>query len=78
MQEFHDYILKNPILKVWDFFVDKIKSGFADIAADYITAFPIMVGVSIAVYALVSMFSSKLAKLGVVGVFAYGALVVIA
>lgn len=56
---------------------EKIKEGIADIAVDYISAIPIMLGVSIGVYALISMISRRLANLGVVGVFLYGALIVI-
>nr|BDD44100.1 hypothetical protein 1 [Bacillaceae bacterium] len=55
---------------------DNLKEGMADFAADYISAFPILIGVSIGVYALISMFSSKLAKMGVIGVFLYGALII--
>lgn len=58
-------------------FVDKIKSGYADFLVDYLSAFPILIGVSIGVYALLNMISSKLANLGVGGVFVYGALVII-
>lgn len=55
----------------------KIKNGITDITLDYISAIPIMIGVSIAVYALCSMISKTLAKLGVIGVFVYGTLIVI-
>lgn len=56
---------------------DKIKSGVTDIAADYITALPIMMGIAIGVYALCSMFSRGFAKLAVIIVFGYGFLIVI-
>jgi len=56
---------------------NKIKEGVANFASDFLAALPIVVGVSVAVYALVSMISSKLAKMGVAVVFIYGALVVI-
>lgn len=55
----------------------KIKGGLTDMVTDYISAAPIMIGISIGVYALLNMFSSKVAKLGVIGVFLYGGLVVI-
>lgn len=56
---------------------DKIKSGMADHLAECISTFPVLIGVSIAVYALLGMFSKSLAKFGVVGVFLYGGFVVI-
>lgn len=56
---------------------DKIKEGVTNHLVDYISALPIILGVSIGVYALVSMISKTLAKLGVVGVFIYGGLVAI-
>jgi len=62
---------------VTDWITNKIKSGITDIIADYITAFPILIGVSIGVYALCSMFSKSFAKLAVIIVFGYGLLVVI-
>lgn len=66
---------KSPAEYGLDWITDKLISDFV---TDFIAAFPILIGVSIGVYALVSMVSSKLAKVGVVGVFLYGALVVIA
>jgi len=69
--------MKSPAEWGTEVFVDKLKEGMASILTDYISAFPILIGVSIGVYALVSMFSSKLAKMGVIGVFVYGALLVI-
>lgn len=56
---------------------NKIKEGVANFASDFLAALPIIAGVSVAVYALLSMFSKKMASLGVTGVFVYGALVVI-
>ena len=56
---------------------EKIKSGAAAILADYISGLPIMIGVSIGVYALLQMFSKNLARLGVYGVFIYGGLIVL-
>lgn len=69
---------KSPAAYGLDWITDKLKEGMADFLVDFIGAFPILIGVSLGVYALVSMISSKLAKMGVVGVFVYGALVVIA
>ena len=60
-----------------DWITTKIKSGIADIAVDYISVLPILAGVSIAVYALCSMFSKSFAKLAVVFVFGYGLLIII-
>lgn len=57
--------------------IDKAQSGLESFVLDLITATPILVGVSIGVYALLNMVSSKLAKLGVFTVFAYGSLVII-
>jgi len=57
--------------------VDKVKDGLTDMAIDYISALPVLFGVSIGVYALLSMFSKKVASLGVFGVLGYGALIVI-
>lgn len=70
-------MIKSPASYGLDWLTDKLKDGITELAISYITALPIMVGVAIGVYALVNMVSSKLAKLGVVGVFVYGALVVI-
>lgn len=56
---------------------DKIKSGATDLVISYIESLPILLGVSIGVYALLGMFSKSLAKLGVVSVFAYGGLIII-
>lgn len=64
-------------MMIVDWVSDKIKSGIADIAADYISALPILMGIAIGVYALCSMFSRGFAKLAVVGVFGYGLLIVL-
>lgn len=64
---------KGPVTQV---ILNKIKSGATEIAVDYITALPIVLGVSIGVYALLGMINKTLAKLGVVGVFLYGATIV--
>ena len=60
-----------------EWIADKIKSGATDLVISYIESLPILIGVSIGVYALLGMFSKSLAKFGVVGVFLYGGFVVI-
>lgn len=70
-------MVKAPASYAFDWLTDKLKEGMTDFALNYISAIPVMIGVAIGVYALVSMFSSKLAKMGVVGVFLYGALIVV-
>lgn len=57
---------------------DYLKEGMTDFIIDYTTAFPILAVISLGVYALVGMISKRLANLGVVGVFLYGSLVIIA
>lgn len=69
--------IKAPAEYAWEWIGEKIKEGMTDIALEYISAIPILVGVSIPVYALCSMFSKTIAKLGVLGVFGYGFLVVL-
>jgi hypothetical protein len=69
--------IKAPMEYVGDWIGVQIKEGMTDILADYISVIPILVGVSIPVYALCSMFSKTFAKLGVVGVFGYGFLIVL-
>lgn len=65
---------KGPITNV---VVGKLKDGLTELAVSYVEALPILIGVSIGVYALLSMFSRTFAKIGVFGVFAYGAVVVV-
>lgn len=55
-------------------FIDKWIEGLLN---DFIAAFPIMVVMSFGVYILLGMISKSLAKLGVLGVWIYGALVII-
>ena len=69
--------IKAPAEYGMEWITNKIKSGLSDMVADYITALPILIGVSIGVYALLNMISEKLAKLGVVGVFLYGGLIIL-
>lgn len=67
--------LKSPAEYGLEWITDQFITGFV---SNLIIAFPILVGVSIGVYALVQMFSKRLASLGVVGVFLYGSLIIIA
>lgn len=57
--------------------LDKIKGGIANFAAEYIAVVPVLAGVSVGAYALLNMFSHRLATLAVKGIFVYGALLVI-
>lgn len=56
---------------------DHLQEGMIDFVVDFITVFPILAVVSLGVYALVGMLSKRLANAGVMGVFVYGALVII-
>jgi uncharacterized membrane-anchored protein len=69
--------IKAPVEYVGDWIGAKFKEGMTDIVLEYISVIPILVGVSIGVYALCGMFSKSFAKLGVMGVFGYGFLVVL-
>ena len=77
MDSFNDIFTKGPIVRGWEIATDKIKEGAADLAISYIDALPIMLGVSLGVYALTAMISKTLAKLGVAGVFIYGAWIIL-
>lgn len=82
-QDVFDFVFetKGPAIYTYEIVRDKIKefftSGIESMAYDIIAGLPIMVGVSVAVYALVSMMSKRLAKLGVIGVFIYGSFVAV-
>jgi hypothetical protein len=67
--------IKGPVIYGVEWITDKLVSGFID---SFIASLPLMIGLSIAVYALLQMISRRLANLGVIGVFVYGALVAIA
>lgn len=67
--------IKAPAEYVGEWIGVKIKEGMTDILVEYISAIPILAGVSIGVYALLAMISKTFAKLGVVGVFGYGFLI---
>jgi len=69
--------MKSPADYLGELIVNKLKEGASNLLAEYISALPIILGVSLGVYALLGMISKTLAKLGVVGVFLYGALIVI-
>jgi len=77
MEKVNEFLSKGPAIHGVEWISEKIKSGMTDILADYITVIPILIGVSIPVYALLNMISKSLAKLGVVTVFIYGWLVVV-
>lgn len=72
-----EFPLKATVPYIVDLIQDKAKSGITDIAVDYITAFPILIGVSLGVYAFASMFSKSFAKLWVMFNFAYGFIIVL-
>lgn len=63
--------------KVGEWAFELTKDYLGDLATEYISLIPIMAGVSIATYAFFNMVSNSLARMSVVGVFAYGGLVVI-
>ncbi|WP_101844197.1 hypothetical protein [Halobacillus sp. Marseille-P3879] len=67
--------MKMGIVTEW--IVGRAKEGMTDLLAEYITVSPLLVGVSIGVYAFLNMVSKGLAKLGVIGVFLYGGMIVI-
>ncbi|GEL76305.1 hypothetical protein [Tenuibacillus multivorans] len=69
--------IKNPIEIGIDWTAESIKELLANLLTDFILVFPVLAGVSIGVYALLSMISEGLAKLGVIGVFVYGGLLVV-
>lgn len=69
--------MKAPVEILNDWMVSKFTNGLESFISDYISALPILLGVSIGVYALIAMMSKSLAKLGVVAVFLYGMIVVI-
>ncbi|MGM8215192.1 hypothetical protein ACLIA0_06385 [Bacillaceae bacterium W0354] len=69
--------LNDVALMPFEWVSDKVKDAIVNFTADFITITPLLIGVSIGVYALINMFSSRLASLAVKGVFVYGALLVI-
>jgi hypothetical protein len=69
--------IKAPMDYVGDWIGAKIKEGMTDVLAEFISVTPILVGVSIPVYALCSMINKTFAKIAVVGVFGYGLLIVL-
>lgn len=68
-------------VSIWDMLGNKISdvilNGLESAMLSFITGLPIMIGVSVGVYALISMFSKTLARYGVIGVFIYGGLVAV-
>lgn len=69
--------MKSPFEYVNGLITDKLKEGATDLVINYIESLPIILGVSIGVYALLGMFSKTLAKFGVIGIFLYGAVMII-
>jgi|GEM_PF-3942152 len=67
-------MFEEPVTYGLEKITERLLGGFV---TDFLAAFPILIGVSIGVYALISMISSKLAKTGVAGVFLYGTLIVL-
>jgi hypothetical protein len=69
---------------MWDiqpiggFFLEKlIDYKLEHFIADFTMALPVLVGVSLGVWGLLRMVNSKLASLGVAGVFFFGAVVLL-
>lgn len=65
--------IESSVIKGLSWIGEKAAGEAANILADVLTS-PALIVLSIGVYALLQMFSKKLAKLGVVGVFIYGSL----
>lgn len=71
-------VADNDYPSLWGFLYEKIiGDGLQHWIADYIMALPVMVGVSIGVWGLLNMVSSRLAAWGVTGVFILGGLMLI-
>lgn len=68
--------LEGYVTKGLNWIGEKVTGEVAEILVDVLTS-PVIVVLSIGVYALLQMFSRRLAKMGVIGVFIYGALVVL-
>ena len=68
---------KAPGEYVGEWIVGKVQSGLENYVIDFITVSPILLGVSVGVYGLFNMFSSKLAKFSVFLVLLYGFLVIV-
>ncbi len=67
--------IQGPVTKLGGYL---LKEQFVQYAADYVSVFPIMIGVAFGVYALLQMFNKSVAKTGGIMVFVYGALVLVA
>lgn len=71
-------VANNDYPTIWGYLYEKIiGDGLQHWASDYIMALPVMVGVSIGVWGLLSMVNSKLATWGVTGIFILGGLMLI-
>jgi murein DD-endopeptidase MepM/ murein hydrolase activator NlpD len=76
--ELVDKMMNVEQTSIGGFLFDKlIQSRIEHFIADFIVSLPILVGVSLAVWALLNMVSSRLATAGVVGVFLIGGLVLL-
>lgn len=73
--------MKTPIDYIRDFVEEKGKefiiSGIHDYLLDFVEVLPILAAVAFGTYILFRMVSKTLAKIGVVGVFFYGGIVII-
>lgn len=67
-------MFESPVIYGLEKLTDKLLGGFID---NFIASLPIMLGASFAVYALLQMYSKRLANLGVVSVFVYGTLIIL-
>lgn len=63
--------------KIGESFNSFVLNGLETAVIKFLAGLPIMLGVSIGVYALISMFSKTLARYGVIVVFIYGTIVAI-
>ncbi len=68
---------KGIVVQFGEYVVNRIQENFHEMVLDYISVFPILIGVSFGVYALLQMMNKSLAKTGTILVFVYGALVVV-
>lgn len=72
--------MKMPIDYIRELVEEKGKeiiiNGIQDYLIDFVSVFPILTAVAFGTYICFSMVSKTLAKVGVIGVFFYGAIVV--
>lgn len=70
--------IQGPVTKFGNVILDNLTSNFTDFVANYITVFPILLGVTFGVWSFLQMINKPLAKTGGILVFVYGALILIA